>query len=241
MTKEERESAEAQKELEILPNVVISLSSADFRVRGEGLTQLYELMARLGDRVGAKLIPMTDHVLARLQDGNSKIVQQALKILGDVVKLYGSKLEPSAPSLVSGVSQTIAAALSSIRQAAEAVMAAIVSSLDAVVLLQPVCSAIEYGNPRSRGYMLQTLQGFVLRAHRCKPQLLFKFVIPVLCKLLEEHKGEVKTATTQLLAHLHASLGDELTEPSSVAKLNDAAQARLLALLRPQGLHVAPS
>ena len=106
-------------------------------------------MARLGDRVGPKLIPMTDHVLARLQDGNSKIVQQvmmrnhrhyhrhqqqqhhhlllllllnpssplqALKILGDVVKLYGSKLEPSAPSLVSGVSQTIAAALSSIRQ-----------------------------------------------------------------------------------------------------------------------------
>ena len=116
-------------------------------------------MARLGDRVGPKLIPMTDHVLARLGDGNSKIVQQvmmhkhshhhrhqqqqqllllllllqhrhlllllllnpslplqALKILGDVVKLYGSKLEPSALSLVSGVSHTIAAALSSIRQ-----------------------------------------------------------------------------------------------------------------------------
>ena len=33
MTKEERDNAEAQKELEILPNVVISLSSADFRVR----------------------------------------------------------------------------------------------------------------------------------------------------------------------------------------------------------------
>jgi hypothetical protein len=65
-------------------------------VRGEGLTQLYELMARLGDRVGSKLvsrsfpavssvtlilpaarqIPMTDHVLARLSDGNSKIVLQ---------------------------------------------------------------------------------------------------------------------------------------------------------------------
>jgi hypothetical protein len=65
----------------------------------------------------------------------------------------------------------------------------------------------------------------------------------VLCKLLEEHKGEVKTATTQvrrfvcrrssfvltvlqLLAHLHASLGDELTDPSSIAKLPDAAQVQ---------------
>jgi len=191
--------------------------------------------------VGGKLIPMTDHILARLGDGNSKIVLQALKILGDVVKLYSSKLEPSAPSLVAGVSQSIAAALSSIRQAAEAVMAAIVACLDPVVLLQPVCSAIEYGNPRSRSYMLHTLQGFILRAHRSKPQLLFKFAIPVLCKLLEEHKGEVKTATTQLLSHLHASLGDELTEPSSVSKLPDSAQVRLLALLRPQGLHVGPS
>jgi len=79
----------------------------------------------------------------------------------------------------------------------------------------------------------------------------------------------------QLLSHLHASLGDELTDPSAVAKLPDAAQvkrmlalagclrlwaaranlaakgcnccvtmplqARLLALLRPQGLHVGPS
>jgi hypothetical protein len=148
-------------------------------------------------------------------------------------------------------------------QAAEAVMAAIVACLDPVALLQPVCrcvvsrdlspstitrapSAIEYGNPRSRGYMLHTLQvrlccisvafappaltltlgqGFILRAHRSKPQLLFKvrppnhqssrvglhptascrmsrvaqFAIPVLCKLLEEHKGEVKTATTQVM------------------------------------------
>ena len=75
-------------------------------------------------------------------------------------------------------------------------------------------------------------QGFILRAHRSKPQLLFKvrppnhqssrvglhptasrrqslgpcrisrvaqFAIPVLCKLLEEHKGEVKTATTQVM------------------------------------------
>ena len=64
-------------------------------------------------------------------------------------------------------------------------------------------SAIEYGNPRSRSFMLQTLQvkcqskrrcvrfvmigvishdamfqGFVLRAHRAKPQLLFKVAIP---------------------------------------------------------------
>lgn len=73
-----------------------------------------------------------------------------------------------------------------------------------------------------------------------------QFVIPVLCKLLEEHKGEVKTAATQvqrvirssssaehadslapppqLLSHLHASLGDELTDASSIAKLPDAAQ-----------------
>ena len=56
-------------------------------------------------------------------------------------------------------------------------------------------SAIEYGNPRSRSFMLQTLQvnckpcitsmiidsmfqGFVLRAHRAKPQLLFKVALP---------------------------------------------------------------
>jgi hypothetical protein len=154
-------------------------------------------------------------------------------------------------------------------------MAAIVACLDPVVLLQPVCrcvlsrdlspslitrvpSAIEYGNPRSRSYMLHTLQvrvccisvafappaptltltrcqGFILRAHRSKPQLLFKvrhpnhqsstvglhptasrrlsrgpsrisrvaqFAIPVLCKLLEEHKGEVKTATTQVMCSI---------------------------------------
>ena len=54
------------------------------------------------------------HLLLLLLNPSSPL--QALKILGDVVKLYGSKLEPSAPSLVSGVSQTIAAALSSIRQ-----------------------------------------------------------------------------------------------------------------------------
>jgi hypothetical protein len=61
---------------EILPNIVTSLASADFRVtvarripraetasqhgalqvRGDGLAQLYELMARLGDRVGSKLV-----------------------------------------------------------------------------------------------------------------------------------------------------------------------------------------
>ena len=36
----------------------------------------------------------------------------------------------------------------------------------------------------------------------------------------------------QLLSHLHASLGDELTDPSAVAKLPDAAQVKaLLALL----------
>jgi hypothetical protein len=31
-------------------------------------------------------------------------------------------------------------------------------------------------------------------------------------------------AALQLLSHLHASLGDELTEPSSVSKLPDSAQ-----------------
>jgi hypothetical protein len=68
--------------------------------------------------------------------------------------------------------------------------------------------------------LVTVAKGFVLRAHRAKPQLLFKvmmlpalfcapivrfstafqFVLPVLCKLLEEHKGEVKTAATQVLA-----------------------------------------
>jgi hypothetical protein len=83
-----------------------------FQVRGEGLAQLYELMARLGDRVGSKLvcssfeglgasrsfrrscvsgcsvydvlfqIPMTDHIVARLGDGNSKIVLQVAAVHG---------------------------------------------------------------------------------------------------------------------------------------------------------------
>jgi hypothetical protein len=42
---------------------------------------------------------------------------------------------------------------------------------------------------------------------------------------LSVHVSQPPThAALQLLSHLHASLGDELTEPSSVSKLPDSAQ-----------------
>jgi hypothetical protein len=40
----------------IIQYLAQSLKHALSQVRGDGLTQLYELMARLGDRVGSKLV-----------------------------------------------------------------------------------------------------------------------------------------------------------------------------------------
>jgi hypothetical protein len=96
-----------------------------------------------------------------------------------------------------------------IRNLAAANLEQLSSIMDPVVLLPPLTSALDFGNPRARSALAERLRALLPGISERKPQLLHKHAVPSTLRLLEDHRADVRAATASLVRDLHLALGGD--------------------------------
>ena len=67
-----------------------------------------------------------------------------------------------------------------------------------------------YALPKSRVYLITKLRDKVEDIHEKKKQLLFKFVFPLLNKLMEEYKSEMLPSINGVFSKLFELMGNQM-------------------------------
>ena len=67
-----------------------------------------------------------------------------------------------------------------------------------------------YALPKSRVYLITKLRDKVEDIHEKKKQLLFKFVFPLLNKLMEEYKSEMLPSMNGVFSKLFELMGNQM-------------------------------
>ncbi len=77
-------------------------------------------------------------------------------------------------------------------------------------LLQYLTHGILYSLPKSRVYLLNKLREKIEEIHEKRKQLLFKYVFPLMNKLMDEYKSEMIPNMIAFFNKLHDSMGNQM-------------------------------
>eukprot|EP00899_Mesostigma_viride_P006609 jgi/Mesvir1/1594/Mv14562-RA.1 len=212
--------------LESLKDALAKMTSGQWKDRLDALSSVSDLVRANPDAVASRVMVLTDPLLARLADGNSKVTVAALNALSEVLlpglrDAWGCVANTLVPALGSAMSSSNAAICAAGKEA----MASLLDHVEDCVLLASVAQCATHAGARVRPLMMAQLTEMLGGVHTKKPALVVKHAVPVLLEALKEPKGEIKTACSRLLDELCRLMGDSLLE--HVAEKPEAIQRRV--------------
>lgn len=108
-----------------------------------------------------------------------------LEVLDPLQKLVENNLSVICNSIFNSLSSNKV----EVKEMGEKCTNAIIAEFEIQTILQHICQGILYSLPKSRIYLLNKLQDQIEGIHNERKQLLFKYVFPLLNKLMDEYKS----------------------------------------------------
>lgn len=222
--REEQADEQHDSTLQRIDDLMRDASGSDFRAKQDAFESLADVM--LGDFKGcqARLPLLVDTFVAGFKDNNQKAALAAVQGFSKLVGPYAHPFEHNSGVLIPAVGGALAHSSLPVRAAATAVLDSLVTSLDPPAIAAPLAQAVDFGNQRSKAALVERMKALVGPLHDRKPQILLKTVVPLAARLLDEHKADIKAATTELVKELYAHLDQNLFNPS--LRLSDKSEAR---------------
>mmetsp|Transcript_14978 Transcript_14978/g.20666 ORF Transcript_14978/g.20666 Transcript_14978/m.20666 type:complete len:318 (+) Transcript_14978:2-955(+) len=199
-------------ELEELPALCNLLTSKDWSQRSEGLSSIQDLVLSCPYIPEAQLVSMFDHLVQRLSDGNSKVNLQCLQVLTRIFPALGESTSCCINTLVPALVANLGSTNEKIRTCANQAVDTLISHMDSASLVQNFAHCVRNGGPRSKQLMLEKLTTITPEVYLIRPQLVVKYVLPAAFSLLNETKGEIRTANIRLLQALWKTMGPSLQD-----------------------------
>lgn len=198
------------------------LGSKDFRERIKGIDQLVADCQNNPNVVINSIFPVFDAFRSRLQESNSKVNLYALESLQKIVHLLKDSLSQVVNILVPAiVDNHLNSKNNAIYSAAIGAIDALISNIDNVLLLPPICNKAQFLNGKAKVDLIEKVADLVTELYPRKPNLVEQKVLPLLWHLLgtSTHSGtihgrggSVRGATVKLCQALYAQMGHSLTE-----------------------------
>ncbi|TDG98657.1 hypothetical protein EPR50_G00203120 [Perca flavescens] len=206
------------------------LSSKDFRERIKGIDQLEADCQHNPNMVINNIFPVFDAFKARLQESNSKVNLYALESLQKIILLLKDNLSQVVNLLVPAiVDNHLNSKNNAIYSAAIGAINALISNLDNILLLQPLCTKAQFLNGKAKVDLIEKVADLVTELYPRKPQMVEQKVLPLLWHLLgtSTHSGtihgrggSVRGATANLCQALYVQMGPNLTECAASQSAN---------------------
>ncbi|CAM9840873.1 unnamed protein product, partial [Discosporangium mesarthrocarpum] len=143
-------SKQTPEEMDLLPEIYAGLDSGDWRERLAALEKGVRLVEDKGDMVvvTGKLAQLVNRLSERLSDRNLKVNILALEGVARITRALGPSLEPVLNTLIPLLCKNFASTNQQLVLLAGEAMDALSEEVDPCLLVQPVASLAEHGNPR---------------------------------------------------------------------------------------------
>ena len=208
-----------------LPGILQDLSKRDFRDRIAGIQSLANLVGSKVQVSETSMVNILEAMTARVQDGNNKVVAEALSALRSMFPTIGDAVAPGLNVMIPCLATSLGSTNERVRQAASSALSSLVASADQSLLVQHMAHCVSHSGGRGKAAMITSLQGIVEDVYSRRPHLVIKHVVPAAFTLLGDSKVDVKSANQELIATLHRVLGKDLT--TAAANLSQPLRQRL--------------
>ncbi|KAJ7379834.1 hypothetical protein OS493_012583 [Desmophyllum pertusum] len=208
---------------EVIPNLVNSLQANDWKERQQAVDQFVDLVQLNPDGMGQKFTKVFDAFIPRLQDSNSKVNLHALQCLPRILPCLANQSGALVPPVVAALTSNFASKNTNIFSTAEEALDELIKYIDNTLLVQPFCTTAQYGSSRVKPIMVDKLADIVPTVYARKPQVISRYVLPLLWNLLNSTNNgsagagnnAVKTSANRLASTLYSCMGRALTEQAS--------------------------
>ncbi|XP_076464551.1 TOG array regulator of axonemal microtubules protein 1-like isoform X2 [Babylonia areolata] len=208
--------------MEEIKAMINQLGAREWRDRYDAVNTFLEMCVERPDTVSMHIVKIFDKFLPRLQDSNSKVNLQALKVMQQVVPM----LKEALPSVVSMAVASVVPNLSSknrdINITAAAILDSYMEHLDQSLLIQPFANQAQCATGQSKAEMVVKVAYLADRVYPRKPKQIVLHVLPLLWHLLAapgvaggSGSGELRSAVTGLASSLWDHMGQGLIDKAN--------------------------
>eukprot|EP00794_Sanderia_malayensis_P020059 gene20059-22028_t len=202
---------------------IAGLNANDWKTRSEAIENLYDMVCTNPEGVEKHVSKVFDNFMPRLTDSNSKVNLQALQTMNKSIPILRDALSPMISMLMQALTSCVASKNNSIYNSAMEVLVSLTKYVDNLLLLQPLVSAVRYGNTRVKPEMAMRLADLVTPVFQRKPNLIQTQIFPVLWHLLSNPKSgsaanarnDLNTATSKLCEELYICYGESLYDEAA--------------------------
>lgn len=97
-----------------------------------------------------------------------------------------------------------------VKEMAEKCTSTLIDNSEIQQILPHLCHGIQYALPKSRIALVNKLQMLIEPIFNERKQLLYKYVFPVLNKLMDEYRAELMPHVVNLFVHMYDILGNNM-------------------------------
>lgn len=195
---------------EELRSVLDRFADSNWRTRLSALDALLALASRDSDAVRRDATAAVDEVARRVGDGNLKVAAaavEAVRKLIDSPALHGDALESAVPVLLPPLAVASANRNKAVAAGSLDIIDRVLAKADSRHTLAPLVSAISNGNSTVRGALLPRLESLVPAAHKSRPGILQRAVLPRLFPLLDDTRLETRSGAAATVAAVARAIG----------------------------------
>jgi hypothetical protein len=131
---------------------------------------------------------IADILSKQINDPNTKVATNALKIFIDLSALLPSLVEGSLSVIMNEIFICFSSMKPDIRVLAEQLFDTVAENVEKWMLTQHLCNGALYSLQKSKPVILAKLTGLVADIHKVKPNIFQKNVYPMINKMAEENK-----------------------------------------------------
>jgi len=216
-----------------LKAVLDRLGDSEWRTRLGALDALLALAERDPSSVRSNAAAAVDEAARRVGDGNIKVATAAVaavRRLAESPALHGGALEAAVPVLFPPLATATANRQKVIASGAVDIIDRVLAAVDAKHTIAPLVSAIVSGNSTVRGVLLARLAALVGAAHKSRPGLVQRAVLPKLWPLLDDSRLDTRNGATAAVQAAAKAMGKDavLKAASATGGRHSAAVDRAL-------------
>lgn len=201
-------------ELENISKFSLEMNSPEWKIRYSSIGSLEDLIIENSRllKTSSKLLSVVDILCKGLNDQNLKVHIHTLNAMIKIIPVLGKAIEPHIAIIISALLPGLGSANSSIREIAKDVANCIVHNCDECFVLVPLIASMNTTNARSKATMLALITEIIPTVYDKKPVLITKNIIPLLGKLLEDSKANVREECHRLVVMLYSVMNAEFFE-----------------------------
>ena len=201
-------------ELESISKISSDMLSPEWKVRYNSIGSLQDLVTEYTEilKTSPKLLSAIDIFCKGLSDQNLKVHIHTLNSLIKVIPSLGKAIEPHLSLVINSLLPGLGSANSSIREIARDVASCILQYCEPLAIIVPLSSAVINTNARSRATIVSMITELTPKVYEKKSNIIIKNVIPVLIKLIDDSKIDVREEKFRLTNKLYQIMSSQLFE-----------------------------